>query len=148
MNGGWVLVLVVATNSFILAIFAATADATVKVGGALQSVDTLPMLIAAIISCGVLLTIPHYAAGLSGGMSIGPESMGRAAVGMLRRGGRGAMDRMTNKRGRDNQRQAEDQVDIARRREKHEDRLEQRRKRRQPKNVIASNDEGRQEAAN
>lgn len=104
-------VIAVGTNSFILSMFQQVAGKLVSLGGAATIIECASLLIAGVFGGVVLWQVPSMASGLASGMSLATAGIGRVIGG-------GAWNKATNKQGRDNQRDAKNQIDIQKRKDK------------------------------
>ncbi len=136
INYGMVLVLAAGTNGLVINIFAASGQAVLDKGGNATLGDAVAMLVSALISVLILGQVTGMASGIAGGVSLSTQGVGRSVFRGIKKAASQTMDTATNGRGRRNQRTAEDQSDVASRRKVHEERLEARRKRREPKNEL------------
>src|SRR6266481_2631764 len=108
VNFALMSILAVSANAFVLFMFQQSASKLAGISGVATIYQVSALLLTGAFGILVLWQVPSVAAGLAGGVSLSTFNLGRA-------GARGAWNAASNKRGRDNQRSAQDRIDIGRR---------------------------------
>jgi type IV secretion system protein VirB6 len=112
---GLIAALAVGANALILTMFSDAANDIAARGGAAEIADLIALVSTGGIGFIVLRQVPNLASTLAGGLALSSLGAGSAAAKRASSAGGNAWNKATNKEGRDNQRAAERQVDVARR---------------------------------
>jgi type IV secretion system protein VirB6 len=112
---GLITLLAVTCNAFILSMFEQYATQLAANHGTLIINDCIAVIVSGGFGFMALWKVPELAASLGGGIAISPHAALKAAAKQAKNTGQAGFDKITDKRGRDNQRQAEDRVDVNRR---------------------------------
>jgi len=111
INFGLVIVLAFASTGLITSMFAQTAEQMAAAGAEAKVIAIVALAVTGVLSIMVLKQVREIASSLAGGVSLSTFGIGTAAAKV-------GLDKFTNKRGRDNQRRAKDNIEVAAREQK------------------------------